>query len=169
MNAPPLVHLGPDALKPYLSSYLMGGFKQDTPEFDTLTVDGSSVEATCNLTAYFVSPSDNKYHLSMIMGTMLVTQVGIVHALVINGYSAKSSEVYMSEFQVTLKRQITDPNKTKVKMDVANRITVPPSGLRKLPRTFYRWKFDVGDGAWLGNVTLVFPFNVTSTLPRETT
>jgi hypothetical protein len=148
-------------LEPYLSAYLMGGVKEDMPVLDRVSVRGKRSEAVARMKSYFISDSDGRFHLSMLMGTILVTQVGVVHALVLSEREKKSIEVYMSDYDITLNRQIVKPSGVQLVLDVVNKVVVPAGTRRKAPRSFYRWHFTVGDDegvAWSGTMTLVFPF-----------
>ena len=156
-----LIDLEGVRLEPYLSAYLMGGVKEDVPILDRVSVRGKHCEGVARLKSYFVSDSEGRFHLSMLAGTILVTQLGVVHGLVLSDREKKSIEVYMSDFDITLQRQITKPSGIRLVLDVVNKIVVPAGTRRKTPRSFYRWHFTVGDDdgvAWSGTITLVFPF-----------
>ena len=148
-------------IEPYLSAYLMGGFRDDVPRIERVTLDGKQAVAHARLTSFYVSENDNRFHLSMVTGTLLITQAGLIHGLAIANREKKGLEVYMSDFSISLTRQLVKPELVKISLDLINKIVVPPSGQRRHPRTFYRWRFSIDDDvgtAWSGLITLVFPF-----------
>jgi hypothetical protein len=148
-------------LEPYLSDYLMrGGLLQDVPEIDRIDVTGSVVEATWHMRSWFVSRQDGKFHLSGLVASVLLVQVGIVHGLVLEGRKRKSTEIYMSDYQIKLHREITATSGVKVRMEKTHRIVLPASVGQPIERSFCSWRFDVGDGAWRGKMTLMFPLHV---------
>jgi hypothetical protein len=116
------------------------------------------VEAICRQPDFFISPTDPKYHLSVPSAINFLCQVGIAQALFINGYSTKTVEVLMTDFSMTLTKQLGDPNHIPVKMNIFGHLVTSQTEQRKTPRTFYKYKYEIGEGAWWGTVTLCFPF-----------
>jgi hypothetical protein len=146
------------ALDPFLSDYLMrGGLNQDVAVFDHVDVSGKRVAATCHMKSFFVSPHDGRFHLSGLVGTALLVQLGIVHGLLLEGSDRKSGEVYLSDYQVTLRREITETEGLPIQMDMIHCIHLPAKAQQPQGRAFYSWRFAVADGAWRGKMTMVFP------------
>lgn len=146
------------ALKSLLSPYWDEGFKQDTHRISHINVDGNKAKAICNMTSHFTSPTDPRFHLSIFNAVDFICQVGIAHALYLNNYNEKTVEVLMTDIQVTLTKQVYEPKEIPIDMEIFGRSTTAPGLNRKTSRSFYKWKFDVANGLWWGNVTLCFPF-----------
>lgn len=146
------------AIQALTSPYWSGGYKQDTHVVDSVTIDGNDAVGICSMSEYFISPTDPKFHLSIFNATDFLCQVGIIHVLFLNDYKQKTMEVLMTDIQFNLTRQLSDPKEIPFKMSIFAKSVAAPSQKRKTARTFYRWKFDVANGAWWGTVSLCFPF-----------
>ena len=145
-------------LKPFNSPYIMeGGQNQDVFQIDKLTVDGRECHAQCSFPKYFTSPTDTSFHLSVQRSVDLVTQIALTHALVLNGIDKKEVEIWMPEISLRLTKPQRDPNNIKISLFLYGRTVVAPTGQRKSHRTFYRWRIEIGDGDWFGNVTYCLP------------
>lgn len=158
-NAPPTEGiLKGDKLNALMSPYWAEGFKQDTHDLASVTINKNRIEAECKMKSFFISPTDPRFHLSVFNATDFICQAGIVHALFINGFESKQHEVLMTDIQMTLTKQVMDPTLIPITMEIYAKSVTTPSQSRKTPRSFYKWKFDVANGAWWGTVTLCFPF-----------
>lgn len=144
------------ALESLLSPYWGAGHKQDTHQIRRLIVTDRVVTAACRVPEYYISPTDPRFHLSVFNATAFLCQVGIAHALHLNGHTQKTVEVLMNDYSITLTRMLNDPDNVPVRMEIFGRSGITQPARR--PRTFYRWRFDVGEGAWWGTITLSFPF-----------
>jgi hypothetical protein len=156
-----------ERLKGYFSTYLMGGgLSEDVPEIEEVLIKGNFATATCRLKSYFVSPSDLEFHLSAVIGMVLLVQTGIAHAYADAGFDRKPSdggEVFLSEYNVRYLDQVRNASGITLSLERINRVHVPPIGRRKRPRTVNRWNLRVTEGgttnaSWNGNMALVFPF-----------
>lgn len=147
-----------DQLRPFYSPYIMeGGQNEDVFQIDKLVVDGRECHATCSFPKYFTSPTDTSFHLSVQRSIDLVTQVALTHALVLNGIDKKETEIWMQDISLRLTKPQRDPNDIRFSLSLYNRTVVAPSGQRKTHRSFYRWRIEIGEGDWFGNVTYCLP------------
>ena len=147
------------ALKGYYSPYIMeGGAAKDRIAIDRIEINGRSCKATCSMKEYYTSPTDTVgFHLSVQRSVDFLTQIACIHALYLNGRETKDVEIWMPDFQITLTKPQRDPNNIQISMDLFARSSAQSKGASKNELSFYKWKFDIGDGGWWGVVTYCLP------------
>lgn len=146
------------AIAPYVSAYLLGGgVQRDVPDIDRVTIAGKHVEATCHMKEYFSSPHDGTFHLSGVVGSTLLVQLGIIHGLILEGHERKDCEIFLSELRVKCKKEISATEGLRLAMDLTHRLVLPANEESSGPRAFCTWRFDVDEGAWDGRLTLMLP------------
>lgn len=151
--------LGPVELEPLYAPFLMsGGMGQERVAFDWVSIAGKTATAGCHLADYYKSPWDFEFHLSAAAGMTMVTQMAIIHGMVVCGVDRKDFEILMMDFRQTMPNVIRDPKSIRLAATIVQR-TVAPAGWRQPhPRTFFKWNFTLNEGAWAGSVALAFPF-----------
>ena len=155
---PPNVVLDQEGMAPFLSDYLMrGGVQKDVAEIDEVRIAGVRVQATCHMKDWFTSPHDGTFHLSGVVGSTLLVQLGIIHGLVLEGHSRKDAEVFLSDYQMKCVREVTATEGLTIEMERIHRIVLPSTNGTPGSRSFCTWRFDVDGGAWKGRLTLVLP------------
>ena len=155
------VRVEEDEIKPFCSPFLTdGGLGKNRFRIAVMEIDGKTVKARFHMTDYYISPIERRFHLDAANAMAIVTQVGIAQVLYLNGYVKKSVEVYMGEYNVHMARQVTSIEDNSVHMTVLSHVLVPAGGRRKTDRTFYKFKFDLCEGAMIGTILLAFPFSL---------
>ena len=151
--------LEPTELEPFYAPFLMsGGMGHERIAFDWVHVDGKTVTASCHLSEYFKAPWDFEFHLNAVTGMAMLSQLAMIHGMVVCGVDRKDFEILMMDYQQTMPNLIREPRGIQLAMTIVQR-TVAPAGWRlSHPRTFFKWTFTVNDGAWTGAASAAFPF-----------
>jgi hypothetical protein len=149
-----------EILQPYFSDYIMGGGRaKEKPRIRSVDIKGLVATADCYMDDYYVSPDDHLgYHFGMDIGFYLVIQTGIIHALYLSGYKEKKMECIGTDYSITCANAIRSPE-TEVRLEMVSRYVTTATMRSRGPRTFWRWRFELGKGAWFGAITLSFPFD----------
>jgi hypothetical protein len=151
--------LEPIELEPFYAPFLMsGGMGHERIAFDWVEVAGKTVTARCHLAGYYKSPWDFEFHLNAVTGMAMISQLAMVHGMVVCGVDRKDFEILMMDYQQTMPKLIRDPADIRLAMTIVQR-TVAPAGWRQQhPRTFFKWTFTLNDGCWVGAASAAFPF-----------
>jgi hypothetical protein len=152
--------LGAGELEQLYAPFLMsGGMAEEKIAFDWVKVDGKTATASCRLDGFYRSPWDFEFHLNAITGMALISQLAMIHGMVVCGVERKDFEILMMDYQQTMTALVREQSGIRLEMNIAQR-SVAPAGFRgqKHPRTFFKWTFTVNDGAWRGALAAAFPF-----------
>jgi hypothetical protein len=151
--------LEPVELEPFYAPFLMsGGMGHERIGFDWVQVAGKTVTASGHLSEYFKSPWDFEFHLNAVTGMAMISQLAMIHGMVVCGVDRKDFEILMMEYQQTMKDVIRDRERIRLAMTIVQR-TVAPAGWRQQhPRTYFKWTFTVNEGTWAGSAAAAFPF-----------
>lgn len=138
---------------------MSGGMGHEKIAFDWVSVEGKTVTAHCRLADYYKSPWDFEFHLNAVTGMAMLSQLAMVHGMVVCGVDRKDFEILMMDYQQTMKDAIRDPADIRISMTIVQR-TVVPAGWKQQqhPRTFFKWTFTLNEGTWLGSASAAFPF-----------
>jgi hypothetical protein len=137
---------------------MSGGMGQERIVFDWVQVEGKTVTASCHLSDYFKSPWDFEFHLNAVTGMAMISQLAMIHGMVVCGVARKDFEILMMDYQQTMTNIIGDREGIKLSMTIAQRTVVPAGWKLQHPRTFFKWTFTVNDGTWVGSLAAAFPF-----------
>jgi len=142
----------------YAPFLMSGGMGQERIAFDWVQVTGRTATASCHLSDHFKSPWDFEFHLNAVTGMAMISQLAMIHGMVVCGVDRKDFEILMMDYQQTMPNLIRDPEGIRLAMTIVQR-TVAPAGWRQpYPRTFFKWTFTVNDGTWQGAASAAFPF-----------
>ena len=137
---------------------MSGGVGQERIAFDWVSVTGKTVTASCHLSDYYKSPWDFEFHLNAVTGMVMISQLAMIHGMVVCGVDRKDFEILMMDYQQTMPNLIRDPKGIRLSMTIVQR-TVAPAGWRQQhPRTFFKWTFTLNEGSWAGAASAAFPF-----------
>lgn len=140
---------------------MSGGMGQDRIAFDWVAVAGKTVTASCHLSSYYKSPWDFEFHLNAVTGMAMLSQLGMIHGMVVCGVDRKDFEILMMDYRQTMTNHIKERENIRLSMTIVQR-TVAPAGWRQQhPRTFFKWNFTVNEGVWSGSAAAAFPFGPT--------
>lgn len=142
----------------YAPFLMAGGMGDEKIAFDWVDVAGRTVTASCRITEYFHSPWDFEFHLNAVTGMALVSQLAMIHGMVLCGVDRKDFEILMMEYEQRLTTIIKDRENIRVTMTVGSRSAAPAGWRQEHPRTFFKWTFSINEGAWEGSCAAAFPF-----------
>lgn len=152
--------LGAGQLEQLYAPFLMsGGMGEEKIAFDWVNVDGKTATASCRLDGFYRSPWDFEFHLNALTGMALISQLAMIHGMVVCGVERKDFEILMMDYHQTMTTLVREQSGIRVEMNIVQR-SVAPAGFRgqNHPRTFFKWTFTVNDGAWRGTLAAAFPF-----------
>lgn len=151
--------LEPVELEPFYAPFLMsGGMGHERIAFDWVQVAGKTVTASCHLSEYFKSPWDFEFHLNAVTGMAMISQLAMIHGMVLCGVDRKDFEILMMDYQQTMTNLIRDRENIRLSMTVVQRTAVPAGWRLQHPRTLFKWTFTVNEGTWVGSTAAAFPF-----------
>jgi hypothetical protein len=137
---------------------MSGGMGQDRIAFDWVQVAGKTVTASCHLSDYFKSPWDFEFHLNAVTGMALISQLAMIHGMIVCGVDHKDFEILMMDYQQTMTNLIRDRENIRLSMTIVQRTVAPAGWRQEYPRTLFKWTFTVNDGTWVGSTAAAFPF-----------
>jgi hypothetical protein len=151
--------LKPEEWEAIYSPYIQSGYKDDCFEITQLEFNNSEVLATCKMTQYYVSDTDDSgFHLSIFTAIAILGQPLIIHAHVINNVWRKDYEVLMGKLSIDLKRPIRTPNEISLRLRIIDKALKSSQSQKDLIRAAYTWAFDIEQGAFTGELSAYFTF-----------
>ncbi|QQR88689.1 MAG: hypothetical protein IPJ88_10615 [Myxococcales bacterium] len=145
-------------LEKIISPFWVSGFKEENPVIDEITVDGKIAISKCHVETQHVSPFDGKYHLSVSGALALIFQTAIVHGHVLSARDEKTTEILLTDFNITLTKMIMQTSDITVKLELYAHSIIEPTGRRQNPRSFFSSRFSICDDAWWGKIQGSAPF-----------
>ena len=113
--------LSQQQLAGFASSYLNEGRKQESWELVSVDIDGKLLEAHIRMRSRYISPTDpDGFHLTIFSTLEFLSQLTIIHAHVLAGYTQKTREGWMVESSIKSKQAVRDPENIRVRMEVAS-------------------------------------------------
>ncbi len=100
-----LMQLSSSEVRPYLSPYLMGGWRQDEFELDSAVVEECSIRGQIRVKRFF-EPGDGEFHLALPAAFIWIAQLAIIHGCWVHRLPRKSSEIYIRDIQLKCRRPI---------------------------------------------------------------
>ncbi len=142
----------------YAPFLMSGGMGHERIVFDWVQVAGKTVTASCRLAEHYKSPWDFEFHLNAVTGMAMISQLAMVHGMVVCGVDRKDFEILMMDYQQTMPDLIRDPDNIQLSMTIVQRTVIPAGWRQAYPRTMFKWKFSVNEGTWAGAASAAFPF-----------
>lgn len=136
-------------VEPYLSPYLMGGWRQDELVLKSVVVGTSEIAADLDAVAYFV-PGDGNFHLSVPVAVLWIAQIAIIYGCIDNHIPKKTGEIYLREIALECRRPITESHSIGLTLKLLSKRLMPKS-------VYYHGTIDIAQGAFLGTGKFVFP------------
>ncbi len=100
-------HLSENEVKPFLSEYLTGGFREDNFIFKDVTLFEDGVEGTILMDRYFISSDTGEFHLSVPTAMLCIFQLAIIFSCKDSSAKQKSGEFYLRDIEIKCKKEIT--------------------------------------------------------------
>lgn len=144
-----MVRLTPNEIEPYLSPYLMGGWRQDTLVLETVDVDDGYVRGTVCAVEFFL-PGDGRFHLTIPSVFIWVSQLAIIYGCWEQKLPRKPGEIYVRDIQLKCKRPVNDPRQIDFELTLASKRAMPEG-------IFSSGNISVDRGAFVGKGRFVLP------------
>ena len=139
------------------SPYIQTGYKEDCFEIMRFDFNNDKVLATCKMTQYYVSKTDDLgFHLSFATATAIVSQLSIIHAHASNDVWRKNYEALLGKFSMQLNRAIRTPDEISLQLWIVHKRLKPSQSQKDLIRAAYTWEFDIVQGSFVGELTATF-------------
>ena len=148
-------------IQPFLSSYLMNGFRLDSFQIESVDVSNGSIVALCHVPTFYPSEmTTNAFSLSFNGAVKLAAQVGAIHAGVLNQQSKIEVEPKISKLSLEMKKPVIDPKNILVRMEVTESHVKMAEDRKGWVEASYTWKLDLAEGSILGEATLQFTMRI---------
>lgn len=138
-----------DELRPFLSTYLSEGWKQDGYRLHSVRFEPERISALCDMTSYLAGAT-GRFHLTVPIAFLCISQLAIIGVCLREGLAKKQSEVLLREISIKCRREINEDVNVPIDLKLRRGVTTSPV-------SFYYGDFSVGDGAFLGTGTFVMP------------
>jgi hypothetical protein len=113
----------------------------------------------CRMTQHYVSATDaDGFHLSIYTALAILGQLAIIHGHAINDTWRKDHEVLLSKLSTELIRPIRTPDKISTRLRIIDQHRKPSHSQKGLIRVAYTWSYDMGEGAFTGDLRCHFSF-----------
>lgn len=136
-------------LKPFLSSYLTGGWKQDELALKAVFVEEERIHAQLSVVDYFM-PGDGVFHFTVPLAFIWIAQLGIIYACFDNRLKEKSGEVYLREITMRCPKRITRTDSIQMDLKLVSK-------KRYDNMVYYTGAIDIEEGSFIGEAKFVFP------------
>src|SRR5262245_41101312 len=136
-------------LEPFLSGYLLEGWREDELKLVTVEVERDSIRGTLDVIRNF-QPGDGAFHLSVPQAFLWIAQLGIIHGCWDHQLAEKPGEIYLREINLQCRSKI---NKTR---SIAVAITVPVRR-RVSGGCYYHGAISIENDAFVGLAKYILP------------
>ena len=138
-----------DEVEAFRSSYLSGGYKEDTIALRHAAVGPDSIIGTYDVVENFL-PSTGGFHFTLLLAFVAIAELGIIFGHVDNGLTAKTSEVLLTRLNIRCGRLVTATTDIPVRLSLTKRIVRDGAA-------FHWGDIDVYDRAFHGTAAFVLP------------
>jgi len=101
-----MVRLSHDQVEPYLSPYLMGGWRRDDLVLESVDVEPGRIGAVVRVAECFL-PSDGVFHLTVPSVFIWVAQLAIIYGCWEQKLSKKPGEIYIRDIHLKCRSPVT--------------------------------------------------------------
>jgi hypothetical protein len=136
-------------IEAFRSEYLSVGYKQDEVHLGETTLKDGSIESFFSVDPFHLA-GDGQFHLSVPVGTLVVSALALIYSHVDSGFTSKVSEVYLRSFAIVCRRAVRTPIEIPVKLSVQRRLAVSTGNA-------YFGTFDIGAGSFTGEGSFLLP------------
>lgn len=143
--------LSPDQIKPYLSPYLMGGWRDDEMALQQVDVEPGCIRGVVQVTDYFM-PGDGVFHLTVPSVFIWFAQLAIVYGCWEQKLSKKPGEIFVRDIQIKCKRPVTSTEGIEFVLTLSSKRRVAEG-------VFYAGNFSVDREAFVGSGKFLLPLS----------
>lgn len=139
-----------DQIKPYLSAYLSGGWKQDELCLQSVEVEPNRICGTLSVANYFM-PTDGVFHFTAPLAFIWIAQLAIIYTCWEHELAQKPGEIYLREIYLQARKMI---NKTE---DIPVTLVVTKKRYLDNNTVYYTGNLDINNGAFVGEGKFISP------------
>lgn len=143
------MQLSSEQVAPYLSRYLMGGWREDELQLVAVEVERDRITGTVDVVRSFAA-GDGQFHLTVPQAFLWIAQLGIIHGCWDHELKQKPGEIYLREIGLQCRSAVRDPRGIEVTINITARRNVAGG-------CFYQGTLDVGAAAFVGEAKYVLP------------
>jgi hypothetical protein len=144
-----VARLSSHQIEPYLSAYLMGGWRQDALTLDSVDVEDGRIRGLVRVSEFF-TPGDGVFHLTVPSVFIWVAQLAIIYGCWEHKLARKPGEIYVREISLKCKRPVNTTADIEFVLTLLSRREVPEG-------TYYSGSISVDREAFVGDGRFVFP------------
>lgn len=125
-------------LEPLLSTYLRGAYRHEEPRLVELSAD---LDRRRLQSVWTVDNALDDFHVSSVLGVVMVGQLTVVYAMLSLGRKEKDREVWVEEIRANYLAPIVDCDRIEVSLECSlPEVVTGPSGQH---RTMWNFRADV--------------------------
>jgi len=143
-------HLAESELKPFLSTYLMSGFREDSFTFKEVSFHDEGIEATILMDKYFVSSDTGEFHLTVPTAMLCIFQLAIIFSCKDRSVKQKSGEFYLRDIEIKCRKEITT-TLFKIKLIITNKRVIGSNNV------LYQGTISINDNSFFGKASFIMP------------
>ena len=103
------------------SKYFIDGRIDELWEILSVEIGDKLLTAKIRMKSIYISPTDiGGFHLTQLSTYEFLSQLTIIYAHILGGYTEKTKECWMRKSSITCRRAIRNPNNITVKMELAS-------------------------------------------------
>lgn len=136
-------------INPYLSAYLMGGWREDELQLVSVEVERDRITGIVDVMQCFAA-GDGQFHLTVPQAFIWVAQLGIIHGCWDHQLSKKPGEIYLREIGLQCRAPVRSSRGIEVTINITSRRNVPGG-------CFYQGTLAIGGAAFVGEAKYVLP------------
>ncbi|MGD9723615.1 MAG: hypothetical protein AB7O59_19940 [Pirellulales bacterium] len=144
-----MVRLHPHDYEPFLSPYLMGGWRQDELVLDELHVEPGLIRGVVHVASCFW-PGDGQFHLTVPVAFIWIAQLAIIYGCWERKLPKKAVEIYVREIQLKCKRPVRSVDAIELVLTLASRRLISEG-------VFYSGDISIDGDAFVGTASFVLP------------
>ncbi len=143
------MQLTSEQITPYLSGYLMGGWREDELRLVSVEVERDRITGVVDVARSFAA-GDGQFHLTVPQAFIWVAQLGIIHGCWDHRLAKKPGEIYLREIGLQCRSPVRSPQGIEVTINITARRNVPGG-------CFYQGTLAIGGEAFVGEAKYVLP------------
>lgn len=143
-----ILHLSGGDIKPFLSTYLTEGFREDDIVIRSVCYEKGAIRGQFSVEQAFIA-GDGRFHLSMTAATNCIAQLCIIYACLDNDVKQKTMEIYAADFSIAFKKPIREKS-FSIHIDESD------VEIRKRTKKYHVRGF-IADGNFEFSIAFVFP------------
>lgn len=136
-------------IEPFLSPYLMGGWRKDNVSIKSVILGNGKIKATLKVDHYF-NPADGVFHFTVPLAFLFIAQLGIIYGCIDNGLSEKRGEIFLREIDIQCRKVINKVDDLNIELLLTSK-TVVRNGI------YYIGEINIEENSMIGTGKYILP------------